>query len=180
MTLGRERRLRERVLGPAQLSAGEAVLDVACGTGTLAIMAQQQAGASGKVAGIDASPEMIARARYKADRAGLSIQFAAASADALPFADAQFDVVLCTVALHHLRRGTRSAAVAEMGRVLKPGGRVLLVDFVFGPRHTLIGMLHHQHGLRAHELSELAQSAGLHPTERGAIGMWDMHYVVAR
>ena len=180
LTLGRERRFRERLLAPARLRPGEAVLDVGCGTGTLAMLARQQVGAAGVVAGIDASPEMIARARSKASKARLDIRFETASADALPFPNAHFDAVLCTVALHHLPRAVRSAAVAEMARVLKPAGRVFLADFVFGHKHSVVGLLHHQHGLRSNALTELAAAAGLRVAERGSIGKWDLEYVVAR
>ena len=179
MTLGREGRLRARLLEPARLQAGEAVLDVGCGTGTLALLAKRRVGEQGSVAGIDAAPEMIARARHKAEKAGLRLQFETASADALPFPDRHFDVVLCTVALHHIARSARPLALAEMRRVLKPGGRVLLADFVFGKRHSLAGFLHHHVGLKANALPDLATEAGLRVVESGPLGMWDLHYVVA-
>lgn len=180
LTLGRERRFRERLLAPARLQPGEAVLDVGCGTGSLAMLARQQVGAAGVVAGIDAAPEMIARARRKANKARLDIQFETASADALPYANAHFDAVLCTVALHHLPRAVRSVAVAEMARVMRPAGRVFLADFVFGHKPSVVGMLHHQHGLRPNALTELVEAAGLRVAERGSLGKWDLEYVVAR
>lgn len=180
LTLGRERRFRERLLEPARLQPAEAVLDVGCGTGTLAILARRKLGAAGSVTGIDPAPEMIARARSKAARAGLTIQFDTALAEALPFPNAQFDVVLCTVMLHHVRRAVRPAVLSEIRRVLKPGGRVLLADFVFGRRHSLVGILHRHHGLNADELSDLATGAGLRTDERGALGTWDLQYVIAR
>jgi ubiquinone/menaquinone biosynthesis C-methylase UbiE len=179
LTLGRERQFRARLLAPAQLEPGEAVLDVGCGTGTLAILAKRQVGERGTVAGIDASPEMIARARNKAGKARLAIQFEIAHAQALPFPDAHFDVVLCTVTLHHLRRANRTDAVLEMRRVLKPGGRLLLADFVFGTKRTLAGYLHHHVGLKPNDLATLAADAGLRVAERGSVGMWDLQYVVA-
>jgi ubiquinone/menaquinone biosynthesis C-methylase UbiE len=127
--LGRERRMRERTLDVAGVAAGEHVLDVCCGTGTLALSAKPRVGASGEVHGVDASPEMIARARAKSARRGLPMAFEIAAAQSLPFADATFDVVLCTLALHHLPEDARTAAVEEMRRVAKPGGRVLIVEF---------------------------------------------------
>src|SRR5437016_3532977 len=65
LTFGRERGFRERTLDLAMLRPGDAVLDVGCGTGLLAIVAKRRVGAQGAVHGIDASPEMIARARAK-------------------------------------------------------------------------------------------------------------------
>jgi ubiquinone/menaquinone biosynthesis C-methylase UbiE len=130
LTLGRERRFRELLLGPARLEPGESVLDIGCGTGTLAIAAKRRVGPSAVVHGIDVSPEMIARARRKAKKAGEAIAFEVAAAQSLPFPDARFDVVLSTVMLHHLPRAARQQAVREARRVLKPGGRLLAVDFV--------------------------------------------------
>src|SRR3982751_1460525 len=66
LTLGKERKLRAETIQLAAVSKGESVLDVGCGTGTLTLLAKAEAGESGKVYGIDASPEMIAVARQKA------------------------------------------------------------------------------------------------------------------
>src|SRR5215475_8531582 len=90
VTLGRERSLRQRMLHPARLQVGEAVLDVGCGTGSLAIEAKRAVRSGGLVHGVDASPEMIARAHRKARKAGLDIAFATAPAQALPFPDGRF------------------------------------------------------------------------------------------
>ncbi|HEX6063510.1 MAG TPA: class I SAM-dependent methyltransferase [Longimicrobiales bacterium] len=179
LSLGRERRFREQLIAPARLREGESVLDVGCGTGTLALVAKRQV-VNGEVVGIDASPEMIDRARHKAARAGLQLKFEVASADALPFPAGSFDVVICTVALHHLRRSMRAAAVAEMRRVLKPSGRVLLADFVFGKKRTVAGLLHHHVGMKPDELAQLADGAGLRAIDSGALGFWDLSYLVAQ
>lgn len=143
LTLGGERRFRERLLGLARIGPGESVLDIGCGTGTLAIAAKRRVGTSAVVHGIDASPEMIARARRKATRAGTPVAFEIALAQSLPFPDGQFDVVLSTVMLHHLPRAARPEAILEARRVLKPGGRLLAVDFGGGAggRKGLLGHL---------------------------------------
>src|SRR5262245_20656975 len=107
ITRGQERSFRERMLRLARLQPSESVLDVGCGTGTLAILAKQQVGATGTVCGVDASPEMIARAEKKSGKAGAEIVFKKAFAQSLPFPDAEFDVVLATVMLHHLPRKAR-------------------------------------------------------------------------
>lgn len=180
LTLGRERRFRERLLVPAQLRPGESVLDVGCGTGSLAIVAKRHVGAAAEVQGIDPSPEMIARARSKARKARLDVSFTEGTAESLPFPDATFDVALSTVMLHHLRRSTRELAVAEMKRVLKPGGRVLVVDFG-GARNGKGPLLHfHRAGhVEPKVLVDLVSGAGLRVTESGPIGMWSLSYVVA-
>src|SRR5262252_3055765 len=74
-TLGRERAFRRRILSLARLEPGEAVLDVGCGTGSLAIEAKRQIGVTGEVHGIDASPEMLARASEKARGARVEVDF---------------------------------------------------------------------------------------------------------
>jgi ubiquinone/menaquinone biosynthesis C-methylase UbiE len=119
-TLGRERAFREQILGFANLAPGEAVLDVGCGTGSLAIAAKRHVGPTGAVYGIDASPEMLARAGKKAVKIGLDVVFRNGAAQALPFADGQFDAVLSTLLLHHLPRTARQQCASEMRRVLNP------------------------------------------------------------
>jgi len=142
LTLGRERAFREKIVRLARLQAAETLLDVGCGTGSLAIAAKRHIGPTGTVCGIDASAEMLARAERKARKAGVEIVFKNAMAQGLPFPDAHFDVVLTTVMLHHLPRNARQQCAAEMRRVLKPGGRVLAVDFGLAPRERK-GILAH-------------------------------------
>lgn len=173
VTLGRERTFRERLLRPARLQPGESVLDVGCGTGTLAIAARRWVGPAGSVYGVDASPSMIARASNKSRKAGAEVMFEEGVAESLPFPDARFDVVLSTVMLHHLPRTARQQGVREMGRVLKPGGRLLAIDF--GAAHF------HRHGhVEPGELVSLASAAGLRVVESGALGIWDLQFAVAR
>ena len=179
LTFGRERRFRRTMLGFADLQPGQSVLDVGCGTGALAIAAKEVVGPAGSVAGVDASPEMIERARMKATKAGLTIDFRQGSADALPFADATLDVVLSTVMLHHLPRAVRASAVSEMRRVLKPGGRTLLIDFA-GSRNGKGPLLHfHRHGhVEPRVLEELITSAGMRVVHSGPVGKWSLQYVL--
>lgn len=179
ITFGRERRFRERVLAPAMLRPGEAVLDVGCGTGSLAMLAKTQVGDAGRVHGIDASAEMIARAKAKAAKKHADVNFEEARAQALPFADATFDVVLSTVMLHHLRRAVREDAVREMRRVLKSGGRLVVVDFC-GATSTGRGprMHFHPHGhVQPRVLEDLVRGAGFDIAASDAIGTWSLHYV---
>lgn len=107
----------------AALRPGERVLDVACGTGVVARLASQQVGATGTVAGLDLNPGMLAVAR-SATPPGMTIAWHEASAEAMPFPDAAFDVVLCQMGLQFVP--DRPTALREMRRVLVPGGRLLL------------------------------------------------------
>lgn len=181
-TGGRERAFRDRMLDHARLRPGETVLDVGCGTGTLAILAGRRVGPTGAVYGVDASPEMVARAARKARRADVPVRFEVGAAQALPFPDGQFDVVLTTLMLHHLPRPGRQQLAREIGRVLKPGGRVLAVDFGEGDRRRkgLLGRLHRPHGhTKLADMVGLLREAGLAIDESGAVGMKNLQFVRA-
>lgn len=180
-TRGREPALRERILDLARPAPGEAVLDVGCGVGTLAIAARRRVGASGEVFGVDASPEMVSGARRKALKAGMQIAFQHGLAQALPFPDARFDLVTSTLMLHHLPRPVREGSLREIRRVLKPGGRVLVVDFASSSTQQG-GLLHrlHRHGrVKPAEIIDLATAAGLVRLEDGPLPFRDLHYVLA-
>jgi class 3 adenylate cyclase/SAM-dependent methyltransferase len=124
----RERRFKARLLDLAEIRAGERVLDLGSGTGTLAIRARQrQPGA--EVAGLDADPRMIERARRKAHAAGMELELQRGSASDLPYADRSFDAVLSSLLFHHLDGGAKQAAAREIARVLAPGGRVVIADW---------------------------------------------------
>jgi ubiquinone/menaquinone biosynthesis C-methylase UbiE len=128
LTLGNERRFRQRLAELARLEAGQSVLDVGCGTGALAIAAKGFVGAGGEVAGVDPSPEMVARAERKAAKAGADVRLEVGTIEALPFPDATFDTALSTLMLHHLTDDGLEKGLGEVVRVLKAGGRFLAVD----------------------------------------------------
>jgi len=180
-TLGREGALRERMLDLARLAKGESVLDVGCGTGTLAIAAKRRVGDAGTVDGIDASPEMIERAQKKAKRAHAGAAFRIASADSLPFDTSSFNVVLSTVMLHHLPRSVRVQAIEEMRRVAKPDGRILIVDFGKQTTDHRGLMAHfHQHGrVSMADLTALVETATLDIVESGSVGFGTLIYILA-
>jgi ubiquinone/menaquinone biosynthesis C-methylase UbiE len=123
------RRTHPAVVALAALTPGERVLDVGCGAGSLAIALKASVGPAGAVDGIDASPEMIAVARRNASRSGATVNFQEGLMEAIPFPDGTFDVIVSQLAIHHLPDDLRPAAFKEMRRVLKPGGRCLIVDF---------------------------------------------------
>jgi ubiquinone/menaquinone biosynthesis C-methylase UbiE len=112
---------------------GEHILDVASGTGVVARRAAPKARPNGRVVGLDISPNMLAVARAAAEREGFAIEWREGQAEKLPFPDGSFDLVLCQFALMFFV--DRAAAVAEMHRVLKPGGRLWLSVFQGIERH---------------------------------------------
>lgn len=176
-----EQRYRSKLLQLVRLGAGESVLDVGCGTGTLAIAAKRRVGQAGKVVAIDASPQMVARARRKAAAAAVDVDFQIRTAEALPFPDATFDAVLSTTVLHCLAEVSRRRAIEEMHRVLKPEGRLLIVDFG-GPselRHSFIGRvgIHRDFDLRA--AMPMLRDAGFTGIEARALDFSDLEYALA-
>lgn len=175
-----DRAFRQHLVSLAHLVAGEAVLDIGCGTGTLAIVAKRHVGVSGKVFGIDPSPEMIARATSKAAKAEIDVTFRNAVAEALPFPDAQFDVVLSTLMLHHLPRKLRQQCAGEIHRVLKPQGRVLVVDFGVAQRKSGLLAHFHRHGhVDPREIVALLDEAGFRCVESGPVGISSLQFVLA-
>jgi ubiquinone/menaquinone biosynthesis C-methylase UbiE len=128
-TLGQERKLREWTLDLVDLQPGEALLDVGCGTGTLLVAAADRVGPSGALHGIEPSAVMATHARRKAEARRIPLQFVEGSAGSLPYPPASFDALFCTLVLHHLPEWMREDAIREMRRVLRPGGRVVLVDW---------------------------------------------------
>jgi ubiquinone/menaquinone biosynthesis C-methylase UbiE len=181
VSLGREHSYRERTLDLASLRPGESVLDIGCGTGTLAIAAKRRVGAAGRVYGVDASPEMLARACKKAHKAGAEVVFQNGIVEALPFSNGHFDAVLSTVMLHHLGRKARQQCASEVRRVLKPGGRVLAVDFAppAEGKRGLLDHFHHHGYLNLQDLIGLLTQAGLNAVRSGAVGIGDLHFVLA-
>jgi ubiquinone/menaquinone biosynthesis C-methylase UbiE len=124
----REGAFKRRLIEHARIKAGESILDLACGTGTLAIQIKNRhPGAS--VAGLDGDPRILDRARTKAQEAGVEIDFAYGLANALPYEGRSFDVVVSTLFFHHLTDDAKADALEEVRRVLRPGGRLLIADW---------------------------------------------------
>jgi ubiquinone/menaquinone biosynthesis C-methylase UbiE len=180
LTRGRPHAFRRKLADAARLVSGESVLDVGCGTGSLALVAKALVGEAGEVFGIDPSPEMIARATSKARNSAIDVTFMSGVAEALPFDEARFDVVLSTLMFHHLPRKVRAQCAGEIARVLKPGGRVLVVDFAQGqPRHSLVAHFHRHGHVDAREIAAVLEAAGLRLINEGLVGQSSLHYVLA-
>ena len=126
--IGLGSRFRRTTLSHAELRNGELVLDVGCGTGVLTRAAADAVGADGMVRGIDAAPAMVAVARREAEKYGNRAQFQVAAIEALPFDMGCFDVVLSSLMLHHLPPEAKHQGLREVYRVLKDGGRLIVVD----------------------------------------------------
>ncbi|MDX1251536.1 MAG: class I SAM-dependent methyltransferase [Gammaproteobacteria bacterium] len=126
--LGLGQEFRHETLRHAELQSGQHVLDVGCGTGVLTRLAALAVGDNGETVGIDPSPAMLQVARRNANAEASHASFKVAAIEALPFDSEHFDVVFSICMLHHLTPDLKRAGLAEVYRVLKPGGRFVIVD----------------------------------------------------
>jgi len=129
------RPLERAGVGASHCAAGMRVLDVCCGTGSH-LEGFQRRGCL--VFGLDASPGMLAMAQ---SRLGGDAHLDLGDARRLPYAHGVFDVVTCKLALHEMPAEARASIVSEARRVLKPGGRIVLIDFRPGPYESMRGLL---------------------------------------
>ena len=129
MTLGQEGRYRRLAVRLLDLQGREHVLDVGCGTGVLTrLLAHRLADRENSlVVGVDAAPKMIGGARRKAAHVP-NIRFDVGVAETLEYADASFDCAVSTFFYHHVDAELKRRSLAELRRVLKPGGRLVIVD----------------------------------------------------
>jgi ubiquinone/menaquinone biosynthesis C-methylase UbiE len=165
MFRGQWRELRQRTADLAQLQSGETVLDVGCGTGTLALEVARRVGRAGRVAGVDPGTEQIARARAKAARRNAPIEFQIGVIERLPFPDRSFDVVFSTLMMHHLPAPLKRQGLAEIARVLKPGGRLVIADFTHKKERQGPAARFQAGGSRMHDLAAIVSDAGFSQVE---------------
>jgi ubiquinone/menaquinone biosynthesis C-methylase UbiE len=161
------------------------VLEIGCGTGSLTVLAKQLHPQS-EIAGLDPDPKALARARRKAERAGVEIRFVLGFADKLPHESRSLDRVLSSLMLHHLDSDAKREALREVARVLRPGGSLHVLDFggsKAGHDGLVARLLHHKEGLRDNlegRIPELMRDAGLADPEElesrstlfGRVGYW--------
>lgn len=127
-TTGRERTVKQALICQAQLEPDQQVLDLASGTGTLAIWIKQSQPRA-RVTGIDADPEILSIATRKAHKAKVSVKFDQALSGHLPYPAAQFDRVLSSMFFHHLAWQDKVRTTQEVFRVLRPGAELHLADW---------------------------------------------------
>jgi ubiquinone/menaquinone biosynthesis C-methylase UbiE len=135
---------RKTLVEQADLRAGQRVLEVGCGTGTLVLMIKREH-KNAEVVGIDPDPKALKRARDKAARSGLSVQFDQGFGDQLPYPDESFDRVLSSFMFHHLPAAEKDKFLAQVRRVLKRGGSFHLLDFEETGKHGWFAHLLHAH-----------------------------------
>jgi demethylmenaquinone methyltransferase/2-methoxy-6-polyprenyl-1,4-benzoquinol methylase len=136
MTAGMHHRWRERAADRAELSPGDAALDLCCGTGDLTLELARRVGAGGRVVGCDFSERMLELARRKAGERGASqVRFEWADALELPYAEGSFDAVAVGFGVRNLVDLERG--LAEMARVLRPGGRAVILEITQPRRRPL-------------------------------------------
>ncbi|MDV9170848.1 methyltransferase domain-containing protein [Streptomyces sp. W16] len=182
--VGRRKRAFTRLAALSGARAGDRVLDVGCGTGYLTRRMADRVGPDGAVTGVDPSPPVLDYARHKKQRPGSApCAYREGIAESLELPDASFDTVVTSLMLHHLPEELRPAALREMHRVLRPGGRLLVVEFR-PPRSTLGRYLVHGgtgHAMahnRVDLLDGLVADAGFEVGGHGDVRPW-LYYVRA-
>ena len=132
---------RRGLLDRAELRSGHRVLDIGCGTGSLAVLTKRLH-PEVEVVGLDPDPAALARGRRKARQAGVSIRFDEGFGDELPYSEASFDRVFSSFMFHHLEPGEKESTLCEVRRVLKPGGSLHILYFG-GSETSRHGLLDH-------------------------------------
>ena len=164
-----------RLVAQAGIEPGQTVLEIGCGTGSVLLLAASAVPGTTLI-GLDPDPRVLAIAARKARRAGVELRLDRGYADELPYPDGSVDRVLSAFMLHHLPRDQQQAALQEVRRVLRPGGRLHLLDIDGSPAsragrllrlghvHTADGHGHghghgHEAGPHAHASPEAALAA---------------------
>ena len=140
---------KQPLIEQAKIEDGLRVLDIGCGTGSMAVLIKRMH-PEAEVVGIDPDPSALSVCKRKTNRAGLSIEFDRGFADHMPYGDASFDRVFSSFMFHHLAADEKSATLGEIRRVLKPGGSLHLLDFV--REHSV-----HSHGHSVHRRGTVAE-----------------------
>ncbi|MEQ4304720.1 methyltransferase domain-containing protein [Plantactinospora sp. B6F1] len=176
-------RVHGQLLDRADLRPGQRILEIGCGTGNL-LRALGRRVPDVEAVGIDPDPAALRRARRKATRSRLPIRYERAFADELPLPDGGFDRVLSAFMLHHLAEEDRIPALREVGRVLRPGGELHVVDIDGTPSGHGPGRLHRNPrvmgSLPERVLAALADAGLTGVAENGRGRAWFGRYVFYR
>ena len=124
----RERHWRGQVVDEALAAGPTTILDVGCGTGTLAVQIARQA-PDARAIGLDGDPDILERAAAKGHAAAVKVELLQGLADSIPLEDASVDSAVSTLVFHHLAPDTKARALAEIRRVLRPNGRLVIADY---------------------------------------------------
>ena len=180
-------RARRALLDQAAIQPGQRVLEIGCGTGSLAMLIQRLH-PDVNIVGLDPDPKALARARRKVERARPPIQFDCGFSDALPYPGASFDRVFSSFMFHHLQEAEKEKTLREVWRVLKPGGFFHMVDFG-GPESSgdgpLARWLHSSHRLKDNSESRIltlmseAEFADPKTVHHGIMFVWRIAYYSA-
>jgi ubiquinone/menaquinone biosynthesis C-methylase UbiE len=138
-TSTRERTFKQALIKQARISAGQQILDLGAGTGTLAIWVKQSQPLA-TVTGVDGDPRILSIAERKAQKAKVSVQFDQALSYRLPYPAMQFDRVLSSLFFHHLSWENKQRTVQELWRVLKPGAELHVADWGYPDNALMRGL----------------------------------------
>lgn len=184
ITLGRTKGIHRETLSLAGLRPGDSVLDIGCGTGVLLLEAERIVGPDGALVGLDVEPAMIKQARRRASDSNSQATFEIAPVDQIPYPEGTFDVAFCTLVYHHLTDTQRAEGLVELERVLKPNGRLVLVDINPTRRSILTSLPGHSRLEREdyvrHEVSKGMQAAGFTVVKTGAHPSKQLSYAIGQ
>jgi ubiquinone/menaquinone biosynthesis C-methylase UbiE len=184
VTLGKTRAMHQQTLSLVDLQPGDDILDIGCGTGLLLLAAEERVGNAGHLVGLDVESAMIEQAKRRAARKNSRALFEVASIEHIPYANASFDVAFSTLMYHHLTEPQRKMAFDELTRVLRPGGRIVLVD-VNPKRRSIVTSLPGHNRLKQDdfvqsEVADRMRDAGLMVVQTGSHPAKQLSYAIGR
>ena len=182
ISLGRERKFRQAALDLVDLEPGMQILDVGCGTGSLAIAAKQRIGNGGMVVGIDPSSNMVNLAQGKAEKERVEAAFQVGVIENIDFPEDQFDVVMSSLMMHHLPDELKMDGLQEVYRVLKPNGILLIIELDPGTL-SLASLIHGHSSQLSAELENLRhhlESINFDSVESGNLKFKGFSYLKAK